>query len=66
MLIQCSNCLDILNTSNYYHYCKCFSNTEENTGLFVDSIGDGYYRIGGNLKHAIYLSENIGANNEKT
>ena len=49
MLHQCKNCLDILDPKKYYQTCRCFTNTEDNTGIFVDYSGGEIYRIGGKI-----------------
>ncbi len=56
--IQCRNCKDIIQSLSRHDFnvCSCFTNSENNTGIFIDG-GDDYMRVGGDLKNIIFIDD---------
>jgi hypothetical protein len=55
---RCLNCLVVIQSYHRHDFvvCKCFRNTEDTTGIFIDG-GNEYQRRGGNQKNFEDLSE---------
>ena len=54
---KCRNCGDVIESTYRHEFmtCKCFSDREDNKGIFVDG-GKDYLRRGGCLENIIELS----------
>ncbi len=55
---KCRNCGDLLHSKHRRDFvtCKCFTNTEDCTGIFIDG-GDEYLRGGGQLENIIRIDD---------